>query len=177
MAKKLIQRWMPSRTAILENKYLKIFGNSIFHTHLWHLNRHSTAKAFVIGLFACWIPVPFQMVISAGLAILFHANLPVSVLLVWLTNPVTMPVLFYISYRIGLMALGLPPSDFSFELSIDWLVNGLSSIWQPFLLGCLICGFISSALGYICVQMAWQHSVLKERKKRVTRYNLKKMNA
>ena len=95
MPKKIIKRMMPDHQTIKENKYLKIFGNLLHNANLWHLNRHSVAKAFAVGLFFAFIPVPFQMVLAAGLAIIVHANLPLSIALVWITNPLTMPFIFY----------------------------------------------------------------------------------
>ena len=85
---------MPDHKKIRDHKHLRIFGKLLHNPSLWHMNRHSVAKAFAVGLFFAWVPVPFQMVLGAGGAILFHANLPLSVVLVWLTNPFTMPPMF-----------------------------------------------------------------------------------
>ena len=108
MPKKTIKRMMPDHQTIKENKYLKIFGNLLHNANLWHLNRHSGAKAFAVGLFFAFIPVPFQMVLAAGAAILFHANLPLAIALVWLTNPLTMPFIFYACYLVGTWVLAVP---------------------------------------------------------------------
>ena len=151
-----------------------LFGKVILNANLWALNRRAVAKAFMVGLFSAWVPVPFQMVLGAAGAILFNANLPLSVALVWITNPLTMPILYYFSYRVGLLALNLPPSDFNFELSYEWLSSGLMYIWQPFLLGCFICGVISAAAGYVTINSLWRYSVLKHRsQKRKARQLLK----
>jgi uncharacterized protein (DUF2062 family) len=48
-----------------------------------------------VGLFCAFIPVPFQMLLAAPSAIIFSANLPVSIALVWITNPITMPPIFF----------------------------------------------------------------------------------
>jgi uncharacterized protein (DUF2062 family) len=37
-----------------------------------------------VGLFCAFIPVPFQMLLAAPSAIIFSANLPVSIALVWI---------------------------------------------------------------------------------------------
>ena len=95
MAKKTIQRFLPDPNKIRHHKSLKIFGRLLQDANLWHLNRRSARGAFAVGLFFAFIPVPFQMVLAAAGAILFRVNLPISVALVWLTNPLTMPPIFY----------------------------------------------------------------------------------
>ena len=95
MPKKFIRRFLPSHQSIKQNKALKIFGSVLHEPNLWHLNRRSAAGAFGIGLFFAFWPVPFQMWLSAGLAIPFRVNLPLSVATVWVTNPFTIPPIFY----------------------------------------------------------------------------------
>ena len=41
---------MPNSQSIKNNKHLKIFGDLLHNPHLWHMNRHSVAKAFAVGL-------------------------------------------------------------------------------------------------------------------------------
>ena len=91
MAKKIIQRFMPSDETIKNNKSLKFLGDRLHDPILWHLNRRSVAKAFAIGLFFAWVPLPTQMAMSAAVAFYFRAHLAISVALVWITNPLTMP--------------------------------------------------------------------------------------
>ena len=105
MLKKLIQRYTPKPDTLKNHKHLKIFGDLLHDANLWHLNRRSAAGAFAVGLFMCWIPLPSQMIMAAGLAVLFRVNLPISVALVWVSNPVTMPPMFYFAYLIGAFCL------------------------------------------------------------------------
>lgn len=152
---------MPDHQSIKDNKYLKIFGSLLHNPHLWHMNRHSVAKAFAIGLFFAFIPVPFQMVLAAGTAILMHANLPLSIALVWLTNPLTMPAIFYACYIVGTWAIDTPAQKFVFEANWQWVIDSLSTIGPAFLLGCGILAIIFSILGYIGIQALWRFSVIK----------------
>jgi len=158
--KHLLKRWMPDHKKIREHKHLQCFGKLLHSPALWHLNRHSVAKAFAVGLFFAWVPVPFQMVLGAGGAILFHANLPLSVALVWLTNPITMPPMFYGAYKLGAMLLGEEIQHFDMELSWDWIAHEMTVIWEPFLLGCAVIGIVSSIVGYVTIQLGWRAMVL-----------------
>lgn len=156
MPRNLIKKYLPHPDNIKDNRFLRIFGPVIHEAQLWHLTRHSVSKAFFVGLFCAFWPIPFQMVVAAGLAITVRANLPLSVALVWITNPVTMPFLFGLAYFVGVFALGTEASSFEFELSWQWLEINLASIWQPFLLGCVICGIVAGVLGYISIDTFWK---------------------
>ena len=166
MPKDLIKRYMPDHTRVKEHKHLKIFGSLIHSANLWHLNRHSIAGAFAVGLFMAWVPVPFQMVLAAAAAILFSVNLPVSIGLVWITNPITMPLFFWFAYWVGANVTGVPPIAVEFELSYTWLETILPLIWKPFLLGCLINGIISATIGYYGMRYFWIWHVQRRRKER-----------
>ncbi len=163
MPRKFFQRFLPKPQTIKENKSLKIFGDWLNTPNLWHLNRRSVAGAFAVGLFCAWMPVPFQMALAAGAAILIGTNLPLSIALVWITNPVTIPPMFYFAYLVGTWIIGEPPVDFAFELTIDWLFNELSYSWKPFLVGCFTLATSSSLLGYISINLFWRYSVLNRR--------------
>nr|WP_194334961.1 DUF2062 domain-containing protein [Mariprofundus sp. KV] len=161
---------MPDHKTIREHKHLRCFGTLLHNPALWHMNRHSVAKAFAVGLFFAWVPVPFQMVLGAGGAILFHANLPLSIVLVWLTNPLTMPPMFYGAYKLGAWLLGEELQHFDMELSFAWLQHEMSLIWAPFLFGCLVLGVVSALLGYFGIQVAWRRMVVKRWRKRHIRH-------
>ena len=169
MPRHFFKRYMPDAQSIKNNKSLHIFGDLLHDPNLWHLNRRSIAGAFAVGLFFAWWPVPFQMVLAAGAAIWFRTNLPLSVALVWITNPLTMPVMFYIAYLVGTWIIGVPETTFHFELFMEWLLNELQSIWLPFLTGCFTFAVVCSVLGYASIQILWRISISKRRAKRSRR--------
>ena len=129
--------------------------------NLWHLNRHSASGAFGIGLFFAFWPVPFQMWLSAFAAILLRVNLPLSIATVWLTNPLTMPPIFYGAYKVGAWVLGTDVGEFEFQLSWEWLMGSVNTIGPAFLLGCMICSVVFGSLGYATMNFLWRRSVIK----------------
>lgn len=157
---------MPDHHSIKNNKHLQIFGNLLHNANLWHLNRRSVAKAFAVGLFCAFIPIPFQMVLAAGIAILVHANLPLSIALVWITNPLTMPAIFYACYLVGSWILNVKEQEFTFEPSWQWVVDSVSTIGPSFFLGCIVCACFFSFIGYLAINGIWRIAVVKEWKKR-----------
>lgn len=173
MAKKLFKKYLPNIKTIKEHKHLKIFGKLLHDPNLWHLNRYSVSTAFSVGLFFAFVPVPFQMVLAAAMAILVRSNLPISAALVWITNPLTMVPMFYSCFKLGAFILGQEPRGFQFELSFEWLFGGLLHIWQPFLLGCFIAGSISALVGNFIVRLLWRYSVTKDWRARKLRNKLR----
>ncbi|NKF52432.1 DUF2062 domain-containing protein [Shewanella sp. WXL01] len=166
MPKKFIEKYMPNPEELKNHKYLKVFGNLLHKPNLWALNRKSAPGAFAIGLFAAWVPIPFQMILAAALAIFFNVNLPVSVALVWLTNPVTMPFMFYAAYLLGAKIMGRPEQEFHFEASWAWVESSLSTIGLPFLVGCGVLAVVSAIVGYFVMSNLWKYNVLFKWNKR-----------
>jgi len=162
MPRKFLKRHIPDHRQIREHKHLRMFGSLLHDPNLWHLNRHSAARAFAVGLFCAFVPIPFQMVLAVSLAILFRVNLPVSVALVWITNPLTVAPIYYFAYRVGAWVLNQPVQDFLVLSSLNQVLNGLNAVWIPFLLGCFILGSVSAITGYFTIHALWRLRVVRQ---------------
>ncbi len=173
MPKRIIKRFTPDHETIRTHKHLRMFGTLLHDSNLWHMNRRSVSGAFAVGLFWAFIPIPFQMVAAAFTAIIFRVNLPISVALVWISNPITIPPMFYATYLFGTWILGEPPQSSEFEVSIEWMTNSLAEIWQPLYLGSVICAVIASILGYILMRGFWRWHVVSNLRKRRERWKKK----
>ena len=113
-----------------------------------------------------FIPLPAQMILAALFAIIFSANIALSVALVWISNPLTMPVMFYFAYKIGASILHIPSNNFEFELSWKFLSSQMTLISYPLLVGSLICASVSSLIGYFSIRFLWRLSIISQMKKR-----------
>ncbi len=162
MAKKYIRRFLPDPHKIREHRHLRLFGTLLHDPNLWHLNRRSASGAFAVGLFMAFVPMPFQMIPAAAAAILLRVNLPISVALVWITNPFTMPPVFYFCYTLGAWLLETPVHAVEFEVSWEWASTELVRIWKPFLLGSFLVAAVCSALGYFGIRALWRWHVIRE---------------
>jgi len=162
MPKDFIKRYLPSPEKIRDIKALQFLGDILHQPNLWHINRHSIARAFLIGVFWCFIPIPFQMVAAALFAIWFNGNLPLSVALVWITNPLTMPPIFYFNYRVGAWILHRPTLPFDFELSWQWISHRLVEVGVPLYLGSVVCGLVFGALLFFLIHILWRRKVRRD---------------
>jgi uncharacterized protein len=173
MPKKFLRKYLPDPHKITQSKSLKIFGSLLHEPNLWHMNRKSVSMAFLVGFFFMWVPLPSQMILAAGAAILLRCNLPLSVALVWITNPITMTPMFYFAYKLGNLMLGLPPNNIEFEASFEWIQQQMELIWQPFLLGCFTLGVISAITGFISIRLLWRLHIVQYLKQKQQRYTHK----
>lgn len=161
MPRRIIKRYMPSEESIKAHPHLSKLGSALHNPNLWHLNRNSVSLAFLVGVFCAFLPIPMQMLVAAILAILVHSNLPISVGLVWITNPLTMPAIFYFTYLVGAWLLGTEGQEIEFTMSIEWIQSELSRIWWPLLFGSVICGVFFSILSYFSIRWLWAWHALK----------------
>lgn len=176
MARNFLKRFIPSPAAIKSNPALQFLGDMLHHPNLFHLNRNSVALAFFWGLFIALLPIPGQLPLAAGAALLFHCNLSISCALVWVSNPLTMPFFFYLAYSIGRFTLQIDPIAFSVppEFTWDWISSELPKVWYPlllpFLVGSVITGLGLGIIGYCTIQILWRWNVMlawgKRKKKR-----------
>ena len=156
MVRNLLRRWLPHDSRFREHKHLRLFGDLLHEPNLWHLNRRSVSGATFVGLFMAWVPLPTQMLLAGIVAIWLRVNLPVAVVLVWITNPITIPPMSYLAYKVGAWLLGRPAQDMQVELSLEWLGEQLGHIWAPMLVGSLLIGLVSGMLGLFAVRMLWR---------------------
>lgn len=167
MAKKFIRRFMPDHKQVREHRHLRLFGTLLHDPNLWHFNRRSASGAFAVGVFMAFIPVPFQMVFAAAAAMFFRVNLPLSVALVWISNPITMPPMFYFTYRIGTWILGVPHHEeehIGFEFTLEWFAESIGAIWQPLYLGSFIAAVVCALIAYLTIRLIWQFHLVQHYK-------------
>lgn len=166
MPRKLFKRWLPEPAKVRDTQSLQFLGTLLHDPNLFHLNRHSVSVAFATGLFLAFLPIPGQIPLAALAALWLRCNLPLAVALVWISNPLTFPVIFYAAYKVGLWFLDAPYIPFSFELSWHWFSNKFLEIWKPLVLGSLIFSIFFSAAGYLLIQGLWRWSVVQKWKQR-----------
>lgn len=166
MPRKFIKRFMPKPERIRAQKSLGFMASHLADPGLWTLTRTSVSAAFSIGLFVAFLPIPMQMLLAAFLAGFWRVNLPISVGLVWVSNPLTTPALLYACYRLGAWLLSVPISPPSSEGIIDWVLTHFNQIWPPLLLGCLLAGTILALIANIAVRLLWRWQVSQSWNKR-----------
>lgn len=165
MPRKYFRKFMPNVNKVREVKALAMFGDTLFHPALWHLNRRSAAGGVAVGLFCGLIPGPLQMLGSAIVCVIWRVNLPLALVTTFYTNPLTIVPLYVIAYEIGGFTLGArgfatPPAPPGWDwtdmlASMAAMGRWMLSLGAPLALGLFLLASILAALGYVTVRGAW----------------------
>ncbi len=74
----------------------------------FHGDPHFVAKGMAIGVFVAATPsMPFQTAIAIVLALILRSSKAAAVIGVWLSNPITFPVFYLASYKVGALLFGI----------------------------------------------------------------------
>ena len=183
MPRQLLRRYLPTPEKIASMQGLGRLRPYLSDPNLWHLNRRSVSGAMYWGLFCAFLPIPMQIVPVTLGAIFFRVNLPLSIVLVWLTNPITILPVLYSAYWVGASVLGVPMLDMHnisvlFGQLIRWVLqqgsnpfssDGSAALIWPLLLGLLIEAVVFSLVGGTLTRLLWRWHVVRDWRKRQQR--------
>jgi uncharacterized protein (DUF2062 family) len=127
-------------------------------------NRKMVSKAVFIGLFIAFIPMPMQMLAIVAFIPFTRFNVPIALAICWLSNPFTMPFMYYIEYATGSFILGMETTPV--EISVDWFTQNIGNIFIPLYVGTAFYSIVGSSLGYYLVNHLWRSSVKKDQDSR-----------
>jgi uncharacterized protein (DUF2062 family) len=180
MPRKFFKKYLPSHATISENRHIARFGRLLTHHNLWHLHRRSVAGGVAVGMFAGLIPGsnPVQFTAAALLAIGFHVNLPIAVLVTLYSNPLTVVPLYYLAFKVGQFvsldsSATMPELAFSLEGKgfREWLPTAFEwvmSIGKPLLIGLPVLALLLAAVSYPLVRLGWRCYTVKAWRRRKT---------
>jgi uncharacterized protein (DUF2062 family) len=156
-----LTRHIPTRETVHRYRLLRPFASHLSHASLWRMTRRSVPRGVALGLFVAVIIPVMHTAIAALLAIPARANVAVAAVFTLIVNPLTIPPLYYLAYRIGSWELHHDASlvnpdaaeRFSGELSrlLFWLHQASGSI----AVGILTIAVASAVLGYLGSSLAW----------------------
>jgi uncharacterized protein (DUF2062 family) len=159
--KKTFKKISPHPAVVREHKYLKKL--KLDNPCLWNFNRKSISKGVAIGLFCAFLPIPMQMIVASIIAIVLSGNILISIALVWITNPLTIPPIYYVLYKFGAWILEVELIA-EFEFSMSFISQTLAVIWQPLLLGSIIASTFFAIIGYYTIQALYLLKFKKRKK-------------
>ncbi len=101
LLKQLLKR-LPKKRHLHGGILHKIVGDRLFDKRLWVLDPKSVAAGVAVGTIIAFTPTfPLQMLMAGSIAFFFKINLPAALIACWITNPLTMPIIYPLEYKIG----------------------------------------------------------------------------
>lgn len=175
MPRRLLQRYMPTPETLKRQRSLRFLSHLIGDPGLWALSRRTVANAFSVGLFSAMLPIPCQMAIAAFGAWLLRCNLPLSVGLVWITNPLTMPLVFYGNYRLGAWLMEMPAREAPTRISTRWIAERMADILPALALGSVVSAVLMAILANVVIRLLWRWHVSRSWKRRALKRRRKRL--
>jgi len=126
-------------------------------------NRTMISRGVFIGLFIAFIPMPMQMAAVLLFVPFIKFNVPIGLAMCWISNPITMPPMYYLEYLTGSFLLGIKPEPV--EMTLAWFSNNIDNIFIPLYFGTALFSIIGSISGYLLVNYLWKISVERDKKK------------
>jgi len=125
-------------------------------------NRKMVSKAVLIGLFIAFIPMPMQMLLVVAMMPFFKFNVPIGLAMCWLSNPFTMPPMYYMEYLTG--SFFLDSEALEVEMTLEWFSENIDDIFIDLYTGAFFYSVVGSLSGYWLVNHFWKGSVDRDKK-------------
>lgn len=175
---KSVKRYLPAPDKVAQHRWLKWLGPQLTQPAIWQVNRRSIALGCAFGVFmGLLIPIA-QIPAAAVLAVVFRANLPMSMVSTLVTNPFTFAPVYFLAYKLGNYILTRGQSDLSDEAideklaavteSVDTLswFEHITTIGAPLFTGLAIMAVVCSVTLYFGISLLWRIGVMLKQKKR-----------
>jgi len=136
---------------------------------LWKLRNlegdpHAIALGFAIGVFVGVTPtIPFHTVLAVALAFLFKGSKAAAAIGVWFSNPITIPLFYFLSYRIGITLFQLSPFDAHPRTVFELLKMG-ADLTAAMITGGILLGVFPGIVAYFAIRrLVFRHQSRKKR--------------
>jgi len=162
---------MPTRDEMARNRWLAPIAHRFLSPELWRFTRRSVPRGVALGMFAAFIVPVGQIFLAAFLALPTRANVPLSALVTFITNPFTLPFWLMVANKVG-----------SFVLKIDAATGGTahaeiaSGRWQDYgwflktagvtAFGFGIMSILCAVIGYVVSGFVWRQVVARKWQRR-----------
>lgn len=168
----LIRRHMPTRQALEGNRLTRPLA---MRHELWRFTRRSVPRGVAVGLLVgIFALIPGIQIAGAALMCLpGRGNIPLAVLMTFLSNPATTPLILIFSAMIGNF-MGFHADTATVYAMIDsgasvaaWVKWFFSDAAPAVLVGLAILSVVSAAVGYLVSSFLWRFVVARKRASRL----------
>lgn len=167
MLRRWLKKTLPNRKNIIKNNsHLTNLRINLDNKNLWRLNRRSVSRGVAAGVFSAFIPLPIQMITAILLSVFIRGNIPIAVLLTWISNPITTAPIIYFTYLVGNFVIGektekilMPEFVIRFDSIHTFLSSSmdlLSHFGKGYFVGLPIVAIGTALICYFLVIIIWE---------------------
>lgn len=162
-------RYMPKHEDLAHNRWIGPFAR---RPELWRFTRRSVPRGVAVGLLVgIFILIPgIQIIGAAIMCVPGRGNIPLAVLMTFLSNPATTPFIIIGAMRVG-NTLGYHADLTTFYALYqrgaglgDWLAWLLSDAAPSLIVGLVVIAVVSAAVGYLVASFGWNWWVRHKRR-------------
>jgi uncharacterized protein (DUF2062 family) len=129
---------------------------------------HYVAMGMAVGVFVAVTPtIPFHTAIAVAMAFALKASKPAAVIGVWFSNPITIPPLYYGSYKLGMLMLGRSDSLDSSVLSLMEMLKQGMDITIAMIIGGAVLGIVPAIASYFVTRHFFRKLRARRRAKKL----------
>ena len=161
----MIRKIFKNRKHNPDSKLGKILDKYHIPREYFSINRKSISRGVLVGLFWGFIPMPMQMLAVVLTTPFIKFNVPIAISMVWLSNPLTMPAMYYMEYLTGNLILGKAGIE-NIEISLEWFKSHIGDIFIPLYVGTAFYSIVVSYIIYLLINCLWIRSVKLEKHRR-----------
>jgi uncharacterized protein (DUF2062 family) len=140
---------------------MRWFALHFLNKRVWKPTQHTFSGGLAIGTFITLQLLPIQMPSATILAAIFRVNIPIALVMCWLSNPLTIAALVPLEYAVGKWALAfltvVPTTPFPTKLPADvaglWLA--LKEHAPVMLFGGVVLGAFLAPASYVLSYLSW----------------------
>jgi glycosyltransferase involved in cell wall biosynthesis len=141
------------RTLFNKKKLGKLLDDHLFNTHQ---SAQLKAVSVAFGIFMGIVPIwGFQLVAAIFLAVLFNLNKPLVIIAANISIPPMIPVIIFLSYKMGALWMGEEAMQISFSktITLDSIKNNLLQYIYGSISLAIVAGIIFGLLTYIFLKL------------------------
>lgn len=168
---------MPTREQMAENRFLRPIAHRFLTPELWRFTRRSVPRGVALGIFAGFVIPVGQIFLAAFMALPARANVPLSALVTFITNPLTFPFWAVAANRIGsfILKVDLAATGGAAQNEIAsgrwvWFVELFENVGVTVLVtifGFVVLAVVGAAIGYVLASLVWRFVVARRRVRRL----------
>lgn len=154
----LIQRlraMAPSREQLEATPGLRRLAPHLSSPMLWRWSRHGVALGVALGLFVGLLIPVAQILFVAIAAVCLRANVAIAAASTLVSNPLTVPPIYYAAYQLGAWATGTSAAE-GMSLADPWsLFEHFGTIGLPLFTGLAIAATVAAVSSYLLISQVW----------------------